>query len=478
MEPLPASIKLIVHGTGNAWPEICRNSRCPLCSGADRPLSGRGNTSLSLLLGDAHLLFDTGAGCHFGLRRAQLEPPEAVLLTHSHPDHFNQMELDTVLRDVQLAGRPKPLLVTSERTWQDISTFQQNQLEFLKVEVGSKVALPGALSHIRIEAIDAADHWRGGLNFIVSTETFSFGALFDRKTWNSVGGAAEGLDLAVIEANSVHPMSATTGHTSLAETLNFLRHLSHTPRLSLLLHMGHDDVEQLSMGTLAALTHGLAPDLAVRWAYPGMTVSAAQLPPRNPVAILDDSTNMVVGVGSKAEVHARGSLHGSVLLLVTNSDGRIVLYRRHAEQSYPHCLDLFGGHYEPADAPEPRNTAWREMGEELRFMSGGLRIQPEPHWLIPLSEPFAMESTETHNRERSTLFGVRLPEGVSAEAAGDTTDSGRVVPAEAETLHFGELLALSDRAPQTLADGLARVVAAVQQDAEVRRRLESFLRQV
>jgi len=268
MHPLLASHKLVIHATGNAWPEICRNSRCPLCYGADRPLNGRGNTSLSVQLGAAHLLIDTGAGCHLGIQRAQLEPPNALLLTHSHPDHLNQMELDTVLRDVQLTQRTKLILVASERTWQDISKFHQNQVEFVRVEAGQEITLPGTLSRIRIAAVDAGDHWRGALNFIVSTDSFRFGALFDRKTWNSVGAVAENLDLAVIEANSIHPMSAKTGHTSLPETLSFLRHLSRAPRLSLLIHMGHDDVEQLSMGSLEALTRGLAPDLAVRWAYP------------------------------------------------------------------------------------------------------------------------------------------------------------------------------------------------------------------
>jgi hypothetical protein len=474
--PLSAASKLIIHGTGNAWPEICRNSQCPLCGGADRPLNGRGNTSLSLLLCGAHLLIDTGAGCHLGIRRAQLEPPDAVLLTHSHPDHLNQMELNTILRDVHLTGRPKPLLVASERTWRDISKFHQNQLEFFKVEAGHEIGLPGALCRIRVEALDAGDHWRGGLNFIVSAGSFRFRALFDRKTWKTVGAATENLDLAVIEANSIRPMSTKTGHTSLAETLNYLRLLSHAPRLSLLTHMGHDDAEQLSMGSLEALTCGLAPELAVRWAYPGMTISASQLPPRNPVAILDELTNMVVSVCAKAEAHALGALHASVLLLVSDAEGHIVLYRRHADQSYPNCLDVFGGHYEPADAPEPRKAAWREMGEEIRFVTGGLRVQPDARWLVQLSAPFAMESTDPRNRERSTLFGIRLPKGVSAEAEGDITDSGRPVPATAETLSLTELLALAESSPQTFADGLARVVAAVRQDLSLRERIESFLK--
>jgi len=468
-------ITAIIHGTGNAWPEICRNIECPLCHGADRPLNGRGNTSLSLLVGATHLLVDTGAGCHFGIQRANLRPPAAVLYSHSHLDHMNLMELDSVLRDVKLTAQPRPLLVASERTWQDIAEFHRHQLEFVKIEAGQEIALPGVHSDIHIEAIDASDHWRGGLNFVVSAGSVRFGALFDRRTWDAVGAVAENLDLAVLEGNSIHPMAAKTGHTSLAEVVNFLRRLSRPPRLSLLIHMGHDDREQLSMGDLEALTRALAPDLALRWAYPGMTVSASHLPPRNPVAVLDELTNMVVGVDEKAEVHARGLLHGSVLLLVREADGRLVLYRRHAEQSYPNCLDVFGGHYEPADAPNPRNTALRETAEEIRFVCGGLRVQPEPHWLVSLSEPFALESMDSRNRERSTLFGLRLPPSVSAQAAGDITDSGRAVPAEAEMLDFTELLALADREPQVLADGLARIVAAARQNPQLRQRIESFL---
>jgi hypothetical protein len=115
------------------------------------------------------------------------------------------------------------------------------------------------------------------------------------------------------------------------------------------------------------------------------------------------------------------------------------------------------------------------MGEEIRFVSVGLRVQPEPHWLVPLSAPFAMESMNTRNRERSTLFGIRLPQGVTAEAEGDITDSGRAVPATAETLSFAELLTLAENEPQTLADGVARVVAAARQDAHLLQRIESFL---
>ena len=466
----------IIHCTGNAWPEICRRPGCPLCDGADRPLSGRGNTSMSLLCAASHLLIDTGSGCHFGIRRANLEPPEIILLTHSHPDHLNEMELNTVLRDIQLMARPKPRLVTAERTWQDISKFHQNRVEFVKIEAGQTITLAAGQGSVQVAALDASDHWRGAINFTISAGGFRFGALFDRKTWDGVGEAAENLDLAVLEANSIRPMAAKTGHTSLAEALAFLRSLSRPPRLSLLTHMGHDDQEQLSMGGLAALIHGLAPNLAVNWAYPGMTIAAAHLPPRNPVAILDEESNTVIGVGEKAEVHAAGHLHGSVLLLVRNADGDLELYRRHAEQTYPHCLDVFGGHYQPVDAPDPRNCALRESAEEITFVKGGSRVQLDSDWLVPLSNPFEMESMESHNRERSTLFGIALPGGVSVKAAGDETDSGRRVRGVVEVMSLAEVLALGASAPRSLADGLARVAAAIGENERLRQRIDSFVK--
>jgi hypothetical protein len=92
-----------------------------------------------------------------------------------------------------------------------------------------------------------------------------------------------------------------------------------------------------------------------------------------------------------------------------------------------------------------------------------------------LSASFELESMDSHNRERSTLFGIRPPPGVSAEAAGDITDSGRAVPAVAEACGFAEVLALADSEPQSLADGLARVAAAARGNAGLRQRIESFL---
>lgn len=415
---------LIVHGTGNAWPEICGPaSDCPLCSGADRPYPSRGNTSVSLVLGsltnpEFHILIDAGAGCHAALRRAGLRAPDVLLFTHSHPDHLNHMELDTVLRLLKGGGRDRLTVVATPTTFSAISEFHRRRLDHVSIEPGGVTRLTLPHSFVKIEAIDAADHWPGAVNFIVSENTFRFGALFDQKTWKpEVIPLLENLCLAVIEANQLWPMAARTGHVSLAESLHLLRSLRRPPRMSLLTHMGHDDEVQFSMGTLASQLHALTPGLAVSWAYPGMTIDTASLPPRNPVAVLDRETNLVVGVEEKAAVHALGLLHASVLLLVRTASGRIAVYRRHAKQSYPGCLDVFGGHYQPEDVPDPMNTAFRELTEELRIFLDGQQIRALRSWLRSLSGAFELESTSDANRERSTLFGVSLPPNVSLIAA-------------------------------------------------------------
>ncbi len=45
----------------------------------------------------------------------------------------------------------------------------------------------------------------------------------------------------------------------------------------------------------------------------------------------------------------------------------------------------------------------REAAEEILFVSGRLRVQPEPHGLVSLSEPFALESMDS-------LTAMRYPE--------------------------------------------------------------------
>lgn len=104
-------VHTIVHGSGPAWPEICRNPYCQWCSGVDRPSYSRGNTGVSFVAGElganplAHILLDFGAGTYQSLRRTHLPMPGLILLTHSHPDHVSIMELDSIARAMKLGGK-------------------------------------------------------------------------------------------------------------------------------------------------------------------------------------------------------------------------------------------------------------------------------------------------------------------------------------------------------------------------------------
>jgi phosphoribosyl 1,2-cyclic phosphodiesterase len=475
----------ILHGVGNAWPELCPDPYCPLCAGSDRPIDGRGQTSVSLVGGEPrapelHVVIDAGAGLWQGLRRAGLPLPGLVLITHAHVDHASPGELDVLARAARdvLGTGERLRLMTSRETWTRLPEVQRQKFAFVPIEAGEsqKVQLGDAL--VEVAALGAADHFPGTLNYVLSVPDFRLGALFDRKSWNGVDrDRLDNLDLAVIEANTLRPMSERTKHVSVVEDLAFLASLDRPPRLALLTHYGHDDRERYSLGSLEVLLAGLAPHLAVRVARKGMTVRSDLLPPRNPVAVLDETTWQVIGVADKTEVHARGLLHAAVLLLVRDGDrpGHVFVYERHARQSYPGRLDCFGGHMAPADAGDPRRAALREGREEVRPFHGGFAVAWPGSWLVPLSDPFELPPAGEHNRELATVFGVALPPGLELRGV-DEVGHGIEVPLEVRSVALEELRQVSREKPDRFADGLGRILRRLDASAAFCRRVEAFLR--
>jgi hypothetical protein len=320
------------HGTGNAWPEVCDDPTCPLCAGADRPLDGRGNTSFSIVDSQGpspsfHILIDIGQGACQGMRRSGLSLPDVILLSHGHPDHLNTMELDTVVAMARQKGSPHIPVVCTERTWDRVPGHIQKQLRHWPIKPNDDMPIRAGTSDVIVHAFDASSHFKGAVAYSVKMQDdLRVGAFCDLKDWASVlGPDLECLDLAVIDANTLCPKSAQTGHLSIAENIAFLSTLTKLPRLVLFTHYAHDDATLYSQGSLTSLLQGIAPGLPIRMAYKGMTISSDLLPPRSPVAILDDSTNLVVGVREKSEVHATGALHASVLILVKIRAGEIVV---------------------------------------------------------------------------------------------------------------------------------------------------------
>ncbi|MCA9071623.1 MAG: hypothetical protein KDA84_22005 [Planctomycetaceae bacterium] len=463
------SINTILHVVGNAWPEICDDPACPICFGSDRPPDGRGNTGVSLRGTDFHILVDFGQGTHAGIRRSNLPAPGLILATHAHPDHVAPMELDTLAKSIRDSGLASVPIVTTHQTWEMLPEFQRNQFRHIPIEPGHTISVDVGSETATVIALDASSHFRGGVVFFIHVADFSFGALFDLRDWTALDHSQlEDLDVAVIEANSLNPMSDKTGHVSIAEDIAFLNSLSQPPRLSLLTHYGHDDPVRHSQGSLVSLLQGLAPHLSVRMAYKGMVVPSTSLPPRNPVAILDDRTNLVVGVAEKKEAHERSLLHASVLILVCDHTGLLQIYERHERQSYPGCLDAFGGHMQPSDGGAPKVTAMREGTEEiLLFARGGRRLVLEESWLRQIGPDYLLESTAQTNKERSTVFFVTLPEDVILRAC-DETDDGEQVELITHTFSLSELEELFAKSPGRFADGLARILQQMQVNPEFR----------
>ena len=471
------TLTFVALGVGNAWPESCPDPFCPQCAGADRPLEGRGNTALAFVGGCLAqpafcVWFDCGAGATFTRRRANVPLPDLLVLTHGHADHVNVMELDTILRERRHISEPLPVLC-SGRTWAVIPPYLHPRLRHVAIAAGQvhEAVLHGHT--VRIRASDAASHFPGGLVYRMEAASSSVAVLLDLKTWSAPLDPLEGLDLAIVEGNTLHPMSKETGHFSIVEALHLIRGLTAPPRLTLLTHHGHDDARVLSAGELIATLAALAPDLAVRATHRGMTIGFDTLPPRNPVAVLDEA-NRVVGCAEKAEVHERGLLHASVLILVADDAGQLVLAERHARMSYPGRLDCFGGHMAPADGGNPHTTALREATEEIRvFDTDGHRLSIDAQWLKPLGAPYLLESHAPTNRERSTVYGIRLPPDTSVRAFDEVSPGDEVEL----TVHVSSLESLreQDGDPSAIADGLARILHQLETDASFLDEVKRFL---
>ena len=465
-------ITTTIWGIGSAWPELNYEGRLPRWSRADRPLDGLGQTAVSLVADGFHVLIDLGAGALRGMLRAGLPVPDLVVLTHFHPDHLNKMEIDSLARWAKESGQGPITIVTSAVTWQAIPKYQRNQFRHLLIEAGQHASAPAGDVTAEVEALDASAHCSGGLVYVVGLPGFRFGALFDQKAWDEIDRSTlEGLDLALVEGNTLEPRP--TGHVSIAQDLALLNSLRSPPCLTLVHH--YNGEERLSLGDLTALLAGLAPHLAVRMAHKGMAIRSSELPPRNPVAVLDDETNLIVGVGEKRDVHDKGLLHASVLLLVRDHDGRAVVYERSKEQSYPGCLDVFGGHAQPSDGGVPRCTALREGREEIRLVgTDGLRVLLDERWLVQIGRDLELESFAERNRERTTLFGIRLPAGVNVRAF-DETDDGTELELDTRLVPLPDLERLYVDSPETLADGMRRILEEMSTDLELRAQIHSFI---
>jgi L-ascorbate metabolism protein UlaG (beta-lactamase superfamily) len=268
-----------VLGDANAFNGLSNDPLAPLLAGLDHP---RGNSALYIRYGSFSVLVDLGEGVIDQLIQGALALPDVVILTHSHIDHLGTASVDRLARWAKVAGK-RLIFICSRATWEALSAYHQRHFEFL--EIAPRQCIP--LGDGEVRAIDAGAHWPGALNYVITLGGRKIGVLFDRKSWLDLDDRSviEGLDLAYFDFNQLFPMSAKTGHLSVAENIDFIRNMTNPPRLAVGLHYGTDDSRVLTRGSLAAVLIALARGIDLCLAWPGMTVDLDILPPRDPVVV-------------------------------------------------------------------------------------------------------------------------------------------------------------------------------------------------
>jgi phosphoribosyl 1,2-cyclic phosphate phosphodiesterase len=160
-------------GTGSAWgvPEL--GCRCMVCRTMRQGGEERTRTSL-LLRGRKTLLIDCGPDARRQLLGRLEHPPDAILLTHAHGDHFLGLDDLVSFRRVQERGAwlPIPTYATAE-TWarveQVFGYLVGNLLEKRVARVGER--LEGMETRVIPFATDHGPVARGSVGYVVEEET-------------------------------------------------------------------------------------------------------------------------------------------------------------------------------------------------------------------------------------------------------------------------------------------------------------------
>ncbi len=199
----------------------------------------------------------------------------------------------------------------------------------------------------------------------------------------------------------------------------------------------------------------------------------------------------IAGAVERKFAHQFGIPHLTVLLIVVRTvDAKLAVYVRSAKQSFAGSTDIFGGHCAadsatcltsgtPALESLIRETAMREANEELRMSkTNGTSIvfdtENAEHTFRQVGE-FGQFTVDTpQNVERSTLFLVKLSEGISINPCDEI--DGEVIPVQVEWLSLDELLADYQQQRRPFADGAGRVLKLANDDAQFRRTIEHGIR--
>ncbi len=179
-------------------------------------------------------------------------------------------------------------------------------------------------------------------------------------------------------------------------------------------------------------------------------------------------------------VHRNGLMHRTVILLLSQSPGTLVVQYRHSDVLFAGQLDAFGGHETPGDRSS-LETALREANSELRQSIGNNPLAWSLGQLRRLGQEysFTIDSPLPHggnNREFSSVYLMRAPVLGCTFHYQEDTESGYVVETpETNNVGLDELLYQHEKDSGRFADGLGRVLTKVAQDAKISEELRQWL---
>jgi len=173
-------LEITFLGTGAAWglPEL--GCQCLVCRTMRERGEERTRTCL-LLRGKETLLLDCGPDARRQLLDRLGQPPDAILLTHAHGDHFLGLDDLVAFRRIQdrEAWRPIPTYATAE-TWtrveQVFGYLVGNLLEKRLVQVGHP--LEGIDTRVIPFSTDHGPMATGSVGYVVEEETHRGKILF------------------------------------------------------------------------------------------------------------------------------------------------------------------------------------------------------------------------------------------------------------------------------------------------------------
>jgi phosphoribosyl 1,2-cyclic phosphate phosphodiesterase len=216
-------------GTGAAWglPEMA--CRCMVCETMRRLGEERTRTCL-LVRTEETLLIDCGPDIRRQLAGRLLQPPHAVLLTHSHGDHCLGLDELVAFRRVLVreAWKPIPVYATAQ-TWERVEQVFGYLLNDL---LEKRLARPGEpLEGLRTRVVPfATEHGpvaKGSVGYVVEGEgesptrmlyTSDFMSVKERPQWEG------DLHAAVIQSHWLHePEVNRPHHMSFQRALDYIQ---------------------------------------------------------------------------------------------------------------------------------------------------------------------------------------------------------------------------------------------------------------